>query len=237
MALLELANVHAYYGAVHALKGISLSVDAGEIVGLIGSNGAGKSTTLRVISGMTPVRDGTIVLDGIRIDGMRSHQIVRQGISISPEGRRIFTRLTVAENLQIGAYVRQDRAGIAEDLERVYDLFPRLRERAGQSGATLSGGEQQMLAIGRALMARPRVLLLDEPTMGLAPMLVEEIFAKIRQLNEEGMTILLVEQNVHMALTLVSRAYIMQVGRIAMSGPASDLAKDESVRAVYFGEQ
>jgi branched-chain amino acid transport system ATP-binding protein len=236
VALLELVDIHAFYGSIHALQGVSLHVDAGEIVGLIGSNGAGKSTTLRAISGMTPVQRGTITVDGVRIDRLPAYQISHHGICISPEGRRIFTRMTVLENLQLGAYIRNDRAGIAADIDRVFEFFPRLRERVSQAGGTLSGGEQQMLAIGRALMARPKVLLLDEPTMGLAPILVEEIFGKLRQLNEEGVTILLVEQNAHMALNLASRAYILQVGRIVMSGDTRELAKDENVRRVYLGE-
>jgi branched-chain amino acid transport system ATP-binding protein len=237
MALLELVDVHAFYGTIHALQGVSLHVDAGEIVALIGSNGAGKSTTLRTISGMMPAERGTITLDGVRVDQLRAHEIGRHGICISPEGRRIFMRMTVLENLQLGAYIRNDRAGIAADIKRVFDFFPRLRERASQTGGTLSGGEQQMLAIGRAIMARPRVLLLDEPTMGLAPLLVLEIFGKLRELNEEGVTILLVEQNANMALNLASRAYILQAGRIVLAGSAKELAEDENVRRVYLGEE
>jgi branched-chain amino acid transport system ATP-binding protein len=236
MALLELQDVHTYYGNIHALKGISLSIERGEIVTLIGSNGAGKSTTLRTISGLLKPRRGTILLEQKQLDQLQPHEIVALGVIHVPEGRRIFPRLTVQENLAMGAYQRRDKDGIQRDLERVFALFPRLKERLHQKGGTLSGGEQQMLAIGRALMSRPRVLLLDEPSMGLAPVLVEVIFDTIREINQQGITILLVEQNARMALNIAHRGYVLQTGRIVLSGPGSQLANDPMVKAAYLGE-
>ncbi len=236
MALLELQDVHTYYGNIHALKGISLAIEGGEIVTLIGSNGAGKSTTLRTISGLLRPRRGAILLEQRRLDQLLPHEIVSLGVIHVPEGRRIFPRLTVQENLAMGAYQRRDKDGIQRDLERVFALFPRLKERLHQKGGTLSGGEQQMLAIGRALMSRPRVLLLDEPSMGLAPVLVEMIFDIIREINQQGITILLVEQNARMALSIAHRGYVLETGRIVLSGPGPQLAGDPMVKAAYLGE-
>ncbi len=236
MALLELQDVHTYYGNIHALKGISLSIERGEIVTLIGSNGAGKSTTLRTISGLLKPRRGAILLEQKQLDQLLPHEIVALGVIQVPEGRRIFPRLTVQENLAMGAYQRRDKDGIQRDLERVFALFPRLKERLHQKGGTLSGGEQQMLAIGRALMSRPRVLLLDEPSMGLAPVLVEKIFEIIREINQQGITILLVEQNARMALSIAHRGYVLETGRIVLSGPGPQLAGDPMVKAAYLGE-
>jgi len=236
MALLELADVHTYYGNIHALKGISVSVDTGEIVTLIGSNGAGKTTTLKTISGVLHPQKGTVILEGRRIDHVPPHDIVTLGICQAPEGRRIFPRLTTLENLEMGAFHRNDKAGIQEDLERVYSLFPRLKERHTQQGGTLSGGEQQMLAIGRALMSRPRVLLLDEPSMGLSPVLVETIFQIIRDIHAQGTPILLVEQNAHMALQVAGRGYVLQTGRIVLQDTARNLRQNETVRKAYLGE-
>lgn len=236
MTLLELKNVHTYYGNIHALKGISLAVEKGEIVTLIGSNGAGKSTTLRTISGLLTPRHGEIFLEGQRIDHLPAHEIVARGVLQSPEGRRIFPRLTVRENLEMGAYQRRDADGIQRDMERVFTLFPRLRERINQRGGTLSGGEQQMLAIGRALMGRPRVLLLDEPSMGLAPVLVEQIFDIIREINQQGTTILLVEQNARLALSIAHRGYVLETGRITLSGEGKGLLDNPRVKAAYLGE-
>jgi len=233
--MLEVTDIHTYYGNIHALKGISLTVDKGEIVTLIGSNGAGKSTTLRTISGITPPRQGQVVLDGQRIDQIPAHKIVNLGVLQSPEGRRIFPRLTVRENLEMGAFTRTDKNGIAEDMEKVFGLFPRLKERAGQYGGTLSGGEQQMLAIGRALMGRPKVLLLDEPSMGLAPVLVEQIFSIIKDINAQGTTILLVEQNALMALGIAHRGYVLQTGQIVLSDSAVGLSENETVQKAYLG--
>ena len=235
--MLELRNVHSYYGAIHALKGISLTVDRGEIVTLIGSNGAGKTTTIRTISGILHPREGQVILEGRDISRTPAYDIVKLGVAQSPEGRRIFPRLTVLENLEMGAYTRNDPQGIAEDLERVFELFPRLKERRNQQGGTLSGGEQQMLAIGRALMARPKLLLLDEPSMGLAPVLVETIFETIVEINEQGTTILLVEQNALMALEVAHRGYVLQTGQIVLEGAAKGLAASEMVRKAYLGEE
>ncbi len=235
MALLELTDVHTYYGNIHALKGISLTVDKGEIVTLIGANGAGKSTTLRTISGITPARQGQVMLEGQRIDQVPAHKIVNMGVLQSPEGRRIFPRLTVRENLEMGAFTRTDKDEIAADMEKVFGLFPRLKERAGQYGGTLSGGEQQMLAIGRALMGRPKVLLLDEPSMGLAPVLVEQIFSIIKDINAQGTTILLVEQNALMALGIAHRGYVLQTGQIVLSDSARGLSENETVQKAYLG--
>jgi branched-chain amino acid transport system ATP-binding protein len=235
MALLELREVHTYYGNIHALKGLTLSVDAGEIVTLIGANGAGKSTTLKTISGLLRPRRGEIWFDGARIDGVTPHAIVSLGISQAPEGRRIFPKMTVRENLEMGAFQRTAGPEMQEDFERVYALFPRLKERLGQNGGTLSGGEQQMLAIGRALMARPKVLLLDEPSMGLAPILVEQIFDIIRDINATGTTVLLVEQNALMALGLAKRGYILQTGEIVLQDVAEKLMVDPEVKKAYLG--
>jgi branched-chain amino acid transport system ATP-binding protein len=237
MPMLELHDVHSYYGNIHALKGITLHVDKGEIVTLIGSNGAGKSTTIRTISGLMHPRQGTITLDGERIDQVPAHKLVARGISQSPEGRRIFPRMTVLENLKMGAFVRNDHDGIQEDMERVFALLPRLKERINQKAGTLSGGEQQMLAIGRALMGRPRLMLLDEPSMGLAPVLVEAIFETIQRINQEGTTILLVEQNALMALEIAHRGYVLETGQIVLEGTAKELAANEMVRKAYLGEE
>ena len=235
MALLELNDIHTYYGAIHALRGVTLTIDEGEIVTLIGANGAGKSTTLRTISGLLKPRQGSITLRGKKIDGMRPHQIVGLGICQSPEGRRVFGRMTVHENLEMGAFSRTDKTGLAADYERVYTLFPRLRERTAQQAGTLSGGEQQMLAMGRALMAAPKILLLDEPSMGLSPILVEQIFQIITEINKQGTTVLLVEQNALMALGVANRGYILQTGEIVLTDEASKLAKNPAVREAYLG--
>lgn len=234
--MLEVKEVHTYYGNIHALKGVSLLVGQGEIVTLIGTNGAGKTTTLRTIQGLLRPRQGTILYEGKPVDSLSTEAIVRLGISQSPEGRLIFPRMTVRENLEMGAFSRRDSLGIKSDTERVLNLFPRLRERINQKGGTLSGGEQQMLAIGRAMMARPRLLLLDEPSMGLAPMLVTQIFSIIRDINAQGTTILLVEQNARMALTVAHRGYVLQTGQIVLAGTATDLQSNEMVRKAYLGE-
>jgi len=234
--LLKVDDIHTYYGTIHALKGISLEVREGEIVTLIGSNGAGKSTTLRSINGLNHPSKGTITFAGENITETPPHDIVKMGISQSPEGRRVFSRMSVLENLEMGAFQREGRAGIREDLERVYQLFPRLQERRTQKGGTLSGGEQQMLAIGRALMARPRLLLLDEPSMGLAPIFVEKIFEIIREISQQGTTILLVEQNALMALDTASRGYVLETGRVALADDAKALKQNEQVRKTYLGE-
>jgi branched-chain amino acid transport system ATP-binding protein len=233
--MLELRNVHTYYGNIHALKGISITINKGEIVTLIGSNGAGKSTTLRTISGITPPRQGDVIFEGEVINAVPAHKIVQRGISQSPEGRRIFANLTVRENLEMGAFTRNDTAGIASDMDRVFGLFPRLKERVNQRGGTLSGGEQQMLAIGRALMANPRMLLLDEPSMGLAPVLVDQIFEIIKSINAQGTTILLVEQNALMALSIADRGYVLQTGQIILSDNAEALSHNETVQKAYLG--
>jgi branched-chain amino acid transport system ATP-binding protein len=232
---LQLDNVHAYYGRIHALQGISLEVRRGEIVTLLGTNGAGKTTTLRTISGLMHPREGTVVLNGRDVSRVPAHELVQSGVGHAPEGRRIFSRLTVLENLQMGGYTRT-KAEIAEDVERVTALFPRLRERIGQRGGTLSGGEQQMLAIARALMTRPQILLLDEPSLGLAPILVQQIFEIIQEINARGMTILLVEQNAAQALAIADRGYVLQTGHIALTGSAKELAENETVRKAYLGE-
>ena len=233
--MLELKDVHTYYGNIHALKGISLTVNDGEIVTLIGSNGAGKSTTLRTIQGLNKPRSGSIVLDNIELHKLPAHKISALGVAQSPEGRMIFPRMTVMENLEMGAYLREDRTTFKDDLEHVFSLFPRLKERVSQKGGTLSGGEQQMLAMARALMAKPKILLLDEPSMGLAPILVELIFDTIKQLNQEGTTILLVEQNALMALSIAHRGYVIQTGEIILSDSAQNLKKDEMVQKSYLG--
>jgi branched-chain amino acid transport system ATP-binding protein len=235
VALLELRDVHAYYGNIHALQGVSLTVDKGEIVTLIGSNGAGKSTTLKTISGLLRPRSGEIHLDGQRIDGTKAHEIVARGISQAPEGRRVFPRMSVRENLEMGAFQRKKGPEMTADFERVFGLFPRLKEREKQLAGTLSGGEQQMLAIGRALMARPTVLLLDEPSMGLAPILVEQIFDIVRDINASGTTILLVEQNALMALGIARRGYILQTGQIVLADAAEVLARNPDVQKAYLG--
>jgi branched-chain amino acid transport system ATP-binding protein len=235
MATLELANVHTFYGNIHALQGISINVQDGEIVTLIGANGAGKSTTLRTISGILEPREGEVRLDGQRINALPAHQIVERGICQVPEGRRIFSRMTVRENLEMGAFSRKDKANIKGDLDRVFELFPRLQERIGQKGGTLSGGEQQMLAIGRALMARPKILLLDEPSMGLAPILVETIFNTIVEINQQGVTVLLVEQNAVMALQIAHRGYVLETGTIVLADNAERLRKNEDVQKTYLG--
>lgn len=233
--MLELKDVHTYYGNIHALKGISLTVNDGEIVTLIGSNGAGKSTTLRTIQGLNKPRSGSVVLDGVELHKLPAHQIAALGVAQSPEGRMIFPRMTVLENLEMGAYVRKDRTGFNEDLEHVFKLFPRLKERINQKGGTLSGGEQQMLAMGRALMAKPKILLLDEPSMGLAPLLVELIFEIIQEINKEGTTVLLVEQNALMALSIAHRGYVLQTGEIILSDNAQSLKNNEMVQKSYLG--
>ncbi|MGN8833420.1 ABC transporter ATP-binding protein [Selenomonas montiformis] len=234
-SMLELKGVNVYYGAIHAVKDISLTVNQGEIVTLIGANGAGKSTTLRTISGLLRPKSGSISFEGKEIAGVKAHEIVRQGISQVPEGRRIFAEMTVMENLDMGAFTRKDKDGIRADLKRVFELFPRLEERKSQVAGTLSGGEQQMLAMGRALMSRPKLLLLDEPSMGLAPLLIREIFHIIEDINRAGTTVLLVEQNANMALSIASRAYVLETGRITLSGDAAKLAASEEVRKAYLG--
>ncbi len=233
--MLRLADIHSYYGNIHALQGISLDVFPGEIVTLLGANGAGKTTTLRTIHGLLRPKKGAIEFQGKDITNMPAHEHVRVGIGQSPEGRRIFGRMSVMENLQMGAYSRTDKEHLREDYERVFELFPRLRERSNQAGGTLSGGEQQMLAIGRALMTRPKLLLLDEPSMGLAPILVEEIFSIMTDINQQGTTVLLVEQNALMALGVAHRGYVLQTGRIVRSGNAKDLLADPEVKKAYLG--
>ncbi len=226
--------MHVYYDAIHALQGVSFRVDQGEMVTLLGANGAGKSTTLKTISALLRAKSGTIELDGERLNGLPAHEIVRRGIAHVPEGRRVFPRLSVLENLQTGAYSRSGGAR-TEDLERVFNLFPRLRERIKQKAGTLSGGEQQMLAIGRGLMARPKMLLLDEPSMGLAPILVEQIFAIVQAINKEGVTVLLVEQNAAMALAICHRGYVLETGKILLEGAAAELSGNDRVREAYLG--
>ncbi len=235
MALLEVENLHTYYGNIHALKGLSLTVEEGEVVSLIGSNGAGKSTTLKTISGLLRPREGSVRLAGRELTSQPPHDITALGVIHVPEGRRCFAQLTVEENLEMGAYTRNDKSAIREDMERMYGMFPRLRERRKQVSGTLSGGEQQMLAMGRGLMARPRVLLLDEPSMGLAPVLVDQIFNVIRQLHAEGTTILLVEQNAHMALQVADRGYVLQTGEIVLKDDAKKLQQNQMVQQVYLG--
>ena len=236
MALLEVENIHSYYGHIHALRGVSLRVDEGEVVTLIGSNGAGKTTTLRSIHGILAPREGRIVFRGEEIQGKPAHDMIKKGIAQSPEGRRIFSRMTVRENLEMGAYHRNDRSEISDDMNRVFDLFPRLKERIRQEAGTMSGGEQQMLAIGRALMSRPKLLLLDEPSMGLAPVLVERIFQTVEEINKQGTTILLVEQNANIALEVATRGYVLETGTIVNAAPAEKLREDPKVREAYLGE-
>ncbi len=235
MSLLELIDVHSYYGNIHALKGISLKVEQGEIVTLIGANGAGKTTTLRSISGLLHPRTGKVLLNGKEIERLQPHVVHKEGVGLVPEGRGIFPRLTVRENLEMGAYLVKDKAKIEAGIEHAFSLFPRLKEREKQYGGTLSGGEQQMLATARGLMSDPKILLMDEPSMGLAPVLVDMIFEVIKELNSKGTTILLVEQNALMALGVAHRAYVLQTGGIVLSGSASDVANDESVRKAYLG--
>jgi branched-chain amino acid transport system ATP-binding protein len=233
--LLSLKDVHTYYGHIHALQGVTIEVGRGEIVTLIGANGAGKTTTLKTISGLLRPREGSVTYEGNDISKTQPHTLVQLGIGHAPEGSRIFSRLTVYENLQMGAYTR-DQKTIGPDIDRVFELFPRLRERSGQQGGTLSGGEQQMLAIGRALMCTPRLLLLDEPSLGLAPILVQQVFATIKEISSQGVTILLVEQNALQALTIANRGYVLQTGNVVLSGPADELIKNEMVRKAYLGE-
>jgi branched-chain amino acid transport system ATP-binding protein len=233
--LLSVSGVRAHYGAIEALKGVSLTVDEGEVVTLIGSNGAGKSTTLRAVAGLTPASGGRITFDGEDITGLAADEIVTRGIALSPEGRRCFPRMTVRENLDLGAYRRRDAAAIAADTERVFALFPRLRERPGQPAGTMSGGEQQMLAIGRALMARPRLLLLDEPSLGIAPILVQRIYATIGEIHRSGVAILLVEQNAHRALNAARRGYVLETGRVVLADDTASLRRDPRVQETYLG--
>ena len=233
--MLKIKDLNVYYGPIHALKGISLEVNDGEIVTLIGSNGAGKSTTLNTVSGLIKSQAGSISLDSHEIANMPPHRIVELGLSLSPEGREVFPGLTVEENLQLGAFTRKDKGEISANFERVYDLFPRLKERITQQAGTLSGGEQQMLAIGRALMSSPKLLMLDEPSMGLAPNLVLMIFDLIKSINKQGTTILLIEQNANMALSIANRAYVLEIGQISLSGDAHVLARDDRVRRAYLG--
>ena len=233
--MLTINDINVFYGAIHAIKGVSLEVNEGEIVTLIGANGAGKSTILRTISGLLKPKTCSIQFEGQEIAGMPAHEIVKTGISQVPEGRRIFAEMSVLENLELGAFTRNDKDGIKADMELVFNRFPRLKERIGQMAGTLSGGEQQMLAMGRALMSRPRLLLLDEPSMGLAPLLIKEIFAIIQDINKTGTTVLLVEQNANMALSIAHRAYVLETGRITLSGDAKELAASDEVRKAYLG--
>lgn len=235
--MLELQEVSSGYGAIEALKGITLKVNQGEIVTLIGANGAGKTTTLRTITGLVRPRSGEILFEGKRLNGIPTHSVTAMGISMVPEGRAVFANLTVVENLEMGAYLRKDKAGIQNDLEKVFGLFPRLKERRKQAAGTLSGGEQQMLAMGRAMMARPRLLLLDEPSLGLAPLVVHNIFLAIDEINQQGTTILLVEQNANAALKHSHRGYVLETGTICMEGASKDLAADQRVKEAYLGEK
>ena len=234
---LEIRDLHVSYGGIRALKGVSLTVEEGQIVTLIGANGAGKSTTLRAISGLQKPQSGSIRYGGEELTGLPAKEIVRRGIIHVPEGRRVFPDMTVAENLKIGAFLRRDSAGIASDMEYVYSLFPRLKERSWQLAGTLSGGEQQMLAVGRALMGRPKVLMMDEPSLGLAPLIVKDIFSIIRRVNEDGITVLLIEQNANAALRVADYGYVLETGTIALTGTVSELLRDESVREAYLGKK
>jgi branched-chain amino acid transport system ATP-binding protein len=234
-AILSIDDIHTFYGAIEALKGITIDVKQGEIVTLIGANGAGKSTTLRSISGLTPPKTGKIVFEGREIQGMAGHEIAELGIAQAPEGRRIFPRMTVLENLEMGAFTRRDAEGIRSDIDRVYELFPRLKEREKQKGGTMSGGEQQMLAMGRALMANPKLLLLDEPSLGLAPVIVDKIYETIREINAQGTTILLVEQNANYALDVSKRGYVLETGTVALTDDSDKLRSDERVQKAYLG--
>ncbi len=233
--MLEIKDLHVYYGAIHALKGISLTVNEGELVSLIGANGAGKTTTLHTISGLLPAASGEILLEGQNLQKIAPHNIIKMGMAHVPEGRHVFAKMTVEENIRMGAYILKDQKAIAENLEMVYTHFPRLKERRRQLAGTLSGGEQQMLATGRALMTNPKILLMDEPSMGLSPILVKEIFSIIETLHKSGITILLVEQNAKMALSISDRAYVLETGAISMEGSAADLAADDRVRKAYLG--
>jgi branched-chain amino acid transport system ATP-binding protein len=233
--MLKIDNINVYYGAIHALKGISVEVNEGEIVTLIGANGAGKSTILRTISGLLKPKSGSITFEGATIAGTAVQEIVKMGISQVPEGRRVFANMTVLENLELGAYIRTDSKGVKDDIEKIFDRFPQLTKRRSQLAGTMSGGEQQMLAMGRALMSRPRLLLLDEPSMGLAPLLIKEIFSIIKELNASGTTVLLVEQNAHMALSIAHRAYVLETGRITLAGNAKELAASEAIQKAYLG--
>ena len=236
MSLLEVKDLVVSYGGIEALKGISFSVDEGQIVTLIGANGAGKSTTLRAITGIVPVKSGTILYNGEDITGMDTQKVVERGIALVPEGRRVFANLTVLENLKIGAYLRKDTAQIQKDIEYIYKLFPRLEERSWQLAGTLSGGEQQMLAVGRAMMTRPRLIMMDEPSLGLAPLIVQSVFDIIREINRQGVTILLVEQNANMALKAANLGYVMETGRITMTGTGAELLENEEVKSAYLGK-
>jgi branched-chain amino acid transport system ATP-binding protein len=233
--ILQVENIHTFYGSIEALKGISIEVKEGEIVTLIGSNGAGKSTTLRSISGLNPPKTGKIIYDGEEIQGSPAHEVAAMGIAQAPEGRRIFPRLTVGENLDMGAFLRSNREEIARDRDRVYELFPRLKERANQKGGTMSGGEQQMLAMGRAMMANPKMLLLDEPSLGLAPVVVDRIYETIRTINQQGVTILLVEQNANYALDVSARGYVLETGKVALTDQSTALRSNEEVQKAYLG--
>ncbi len=233
--MLELKNIDLFYGKIHALKNVSITVNKGELVALLGANGAGKTSTLRAVSGIHPIKEGTISFEGKELTKIPPHQLVTLGIAHCPEGRQIFGRLTVEENLNLGAYRRQDKAGIQRDKEWVYSLFPKLLERKSQSGGTLSGGEQQMLAIGRALMSAPRLLLFDEPSLGLAPVIVEQIFQVVREIKDQGRTVLLVEQNAFQALSIADRAYVMETGMIKMSGTAQEMLSNEDIKEAYLG--
>lgn len=235
MALLEVNEIHTYYGKIQALKGVSLRVEQGEIVTLIGGNGAGKTTTLRTISGLLSPKEGSIVFDGVDLSAFRPHELVSKGLAMVPEGRGVFAKLTVTENLEMGAFHRSDKKGIAADMKKVFDLFPRLAERRKQLAGTMSGGEQQMLAMGRAMLSRPRILLLDEPSMGLAPILVDQIFQIVQDINQEGTTVLLVEQNAHQALSIAHRGYVLETGHIVLEGPAKELLTSPQVREAYLG--
>ncbi len=235
MALLEAKDLQVYYGMINAIKGVSFEINEGEIVSLIGANGAGKTTILHTVTGLISPKSGSVWLGGVNITKVPAHKIVYMGMAHVPEGRRIFQQLTVLQNLKLGAYSRKDKAGIAADMDYVFECFPRLKERRGQMAGTLSGGEQQMLAMGRALMADPRIIVMDEPSMGLSPLLVKEVFAIIEALNKKGITILLVEQNAKMALSIADRAYVLETGKITMSGKASELLNDERVRKAYLG--
>ena len=236
MALLEINNLEVHYGVIHALKGISFEVNEGEIIALIGANGAGKTTTLHAVSGILQASSGNIIYDGKDITKVQAHKIVNLGISQVPEGRRVFAQLSVLENLKLGAFIRKDKDGIEEDLRNIYERFPRLEERKNQLAGTLSGGEQQMLAMGRALMSRPRIILMDEPSMGLSPIYVSEIFDIIKSINKDGTTVLLVEQNAKKALSIADRAYVLETGMIALSGDAKDLMNNDTVKKAYLGE-
>ena len=236
MALLEVSDLKVYYGVIQAIKGISFEVNQGEVVALIGANGAGKTTTLHTVSGLSPAKEGKIIFDGKDISKVPAHKIVSMGMAHVPEGRRIFQELSVLENLKLGAYTRKNKTEIAESIEMVYDKFPRLKERKNQVAGTLSGGEQQMLAMGRALMSKPRIILMDEPSMGLSPLLVSEIFEIIKEIRNSGTTVLLVEQNAKKALSIADRAYVLETGNITLSGDASKLINDESIKKAYLGE-